>query len=64
MSYKIGDLVRINKGKGKGEVGIILDYQHVGRFYPSTHLTIKLASGETIKSKEVSYVDKLGENND
>ena len=64
MNFHIGDLVKVKKGQGKGQLGVILDYEHVGRFYPSIHLTIKLASGETIKSKEITYVQKLGDNNE
>ena len=59
----IGDLVKIKKNKGKGEVGVVLDYRHTGRFYPSIELTIKLASGETIR-KDKEHVQKLGDNND
>ena len=63
MSIHIGDLVKINKGASKGDIGIVLDYRHTGRFYPSTELTIKLPNGNTIK-KDRHYVQKLGENND
>ena len=58
-----GDLVKINKGASKGDIGIVLDYRHTGRFYPSTELTIKLSCGRTLK-KDYKNVDKLGENND
>ena len=58
-----GDLIRIIKGASKGEIGIVLDYRHTGRFYPSTELTIKLSCGRTIK-KDYKTVEKLGENND
>ena len=58
-----GDLVRIIKGQAKGDIGIVLDYRHTGRFYPSTELTIKLSCGRTIK-KDYKTVEKLGENND
>ena len=58
-----GDLVKINKGASKGEIGIVLDYRHTGRFYPSTELTIKLSCGRTLK-KDYKNVEKLGENND
>ena len=63
MSIHIGDLVKINKGASKDDIGIVLDYRHTGRFYPSTELTIKLPNGNTIK-KDRHYVQKLGENND
>ena len=63
MSIHIGDLVKINKGASKGDIGIVLDYRHTGRFYPSTELTIKLSCGRTIK-KDYKNVEKLGENND
>ena len=63
MSIHIGDLVKINKGASKDDIGIVLDYRHTGRFYPSTELTIKLSCGRTIK-KDYKNVDKLGENND
>ena len=63
MNFHIGDLVKINKNKGKGDIGIVLDYRSTGRFYPSIELTIKLASGETIR-KDYKTVEKLGENND
>ena len=63
MSIHIGDLVKINKGASKGDIGIVLDYRHTGRFYPSTELTIKLSCGRTIK-KDYKQVEKLGENND
>jgi hypothetical protein len=59
----IGDLVKITRHKAKGEVGVVLDYRHLGRFYPSIELTIKLASGETIR-KDKEHVQKLGDNND
>ena len=58
-----GDLVKIIKGARKGEIGIVLDYRHTGRFYPSTELTIKLSCGRTLK-KDYKNVEKLGENND
>ena len=58
-----GDLVKINKGASKGDIGIVLDYRHTGRFYPSTELTIKLSCGRTLK-KDYKNVEKLGENND
>ena len=60
---KIGDLVKVKKGFAKGEIGIVLDYRHTGRFYPSTELTIKLPCGNLIK-KDHEYVQKLGDNND
>ena len=63
MSIHIGDLVKINKGASKGEIGVVLDYRHTGRFYPSTELTIKLSCGRTLK-KDYKNVEKLGENND
>lgn len=63
MSIHIGDLVKINKGASKGDIGIVLDYRHTGRFYPSTELTIKLSCGRTLK-KDYKNVEKLGENND
>ena len=59
----IGDLVKITRHKAKDEVGVVLDYRHVGRFYPSIELTIRLASGETIR-KDKEHVQKLGDNND
>lgn len=55
-----GDLVKINKGACKGDIGIVLDYRHTGRFYPSTELTIKLSCGRTLK-KDYKNVEKLGE---
>ena len=58
-----GDLVKISKGASKGDIGIVLDYRHTGRFYPSTELTIKLSCGRTLK-KDYKNVEKLGENND
>ena len=58
-----GDLVRITKGASKGEIGIVLDYRHTGRFYPSIDLTLKLPCG-TIINKDHQRVEKLGENND
>ena len=63
MNFHIGDLVKISKNASKGEIGIVLDYRHTGRFYPSTELTIKLSCGRTIK-KDYKTVEKLGENND
>ena len=63
MNIHIGDLVKISKNASKGEIGIVLDYRHTGRFYPSTELTIKLSCGRTIK-KDYKTVEKLGENND
>jgi hypothetical protein len=63
MNYQIGDLVKIDKGQAKGDVGIVLDYRHTGRFYPSIELTIKMPCGRTIK-KDYKTVEKLGENND
>ena len=63
MNFRIGDLVKINNGQPKGDIGIVLDYRHTGRFYPSTELTIKLSCGRTIK-KDYQQVQKLGENND
>ena len=63
MNFRTGDLVKISKGASKGDIGIVLDYRHTGRFYPSTELTIKLSCGRTIK-KDYHYVQKLGENND
>lgn len=63
MSIHIGDLVKINKGASKDDIGIVLDYRHTGRFYPSTELTIKLSCGRTLK-KDHKNVEKLGENND
>ena len=60
---RCGDLVKINKGQAKGDVGIVLDYRHTGRFYPSTELTIKLPNGATI-IKDIDYIEKLGDNND
>ena len=63
MNFHTGDLVRIIKGASKGEIGIVLDYRHTGRFYPSIDLTIKLPCGTTI-NKDYQRVEKLGENND
>ena len=63
MNIHIGDLVKISKNASKGEIGIVLDYRHTGRFYPSTELTIKLSCGRTIK-KDYKTVEKLGDNND
>ena len=63
MNIHIGDLVKISKNASKGDIGIVLDYRHTGRFYPSTELTIKLSCGRTIK-KDYKTVEKLGENND
>ena len=63
MSIHIGDLVKINKGVSKDDIGIDLDYRHTGRFYPSTELTIKLSCGRTLK-KDYKNVEKLGEIND
>ena len=60
---RTGDLVKISKGAGKGEIGIVTDYRHTGRFYPSIDLTIKLSCGTTI-NKDYQRVEKLGENND
>ncbi len=60
---RTGDLVKINKGAGKGEIGVVTDYRHTGRFYPSIDLTIKLSCGRTI-NKDHQRVEKLGENND
>ena len=60
---RTGDLVKINKGAGKGEIGIVTDYRHTGRFYPSIDLTIKLPCGTTI-NKDCQRVEKLGENNE
>ena len=59
----IGDLVKIDQGQGKNDIGIVLDYRHTGRFYPSTELTIKLSCGRTIK-KDYKNVQKLGDNNE
>jgi len=63
MNIHIGDLVKIGKNASKGDIGIVLDYRHTGRFYPSTELTIKLSCGRTIK-KDYKTVEKLGDNND
>ena len=63
MNIHIGDLVKISKNASKGDIGIVLDYRHTGRFYPSTELTIKLSCGRTIK-KDYKTVEKLGDNND
>jgi len=58
-----GDLVRVTKGQYKTHIGIVIDYRHTGRFYPSTELTIKLPNGATI-TKDIGYIEKLGDNND
>ena len=58
-----GDLVKISQGQAKDDIGIVLDYRHTGRFYPSIELTIKLSCGRTLK-KDYKNVEKLGENND
>ena len=63
MNYQIGDLVKIEKGQAKDDIGIVLDYRHTGRFYPSIELTIQMPCGRTIK-KDYKTVEKLGENND
>lgn len=63
MSIRIGDIVKVNKGQAKDDIGIVLDYRHTGRFYPSIELTIQLPCGRTFK-KDHHYVQKLGENND
>ena len=63
MNFRTGDLVKINQGQGKDDIGIVLDYRHTGRFYPSTELTIKLSCGRTIK-KDYKNVEKLGDNNE
>ena len=63
MNFHIGDLVKINQGQGKHDIGVVLDYRSTGRFYPSTELTIKLSSGRTIR-KDYKTVEKLGDNND
>jgi len=63
MNFRTGDLVKINQGQGKDDIGIVLDYRHTGRFYPSTELTIKLSCGRTIK-KDYKNVQKLGDNNE
>lgn len=59
MNFHTGDLVKIDKDN----IGIVLDYRHTGRFYPSIELTIKLSCGRTIK-KDYKTVEKLGEKND
>mgnify|MGYP005729268553 FL=1 len=63
MNFHTGDLVKISKGQGKDDIGIVLDYRHTGRFYPSIELTIQLPCGKIIK-KDYQRVEKLGENND
>ena len=63
MNFRTGDLVKIDQGQGKNDIGIVLDYRHTGRFYPSTELTIKLSCGRTIK-KDYKNVEKLGDNNE
>lgn len=63
MNFHTGDLVKINQGQGKDDIGMVLDYRHTGRFYPSIELTIKLSCGRTIK-KDYKTVEKLGEKND
>ena len=63
MNFHIGDLVKINNGQAKNDLGIVLDYRSTGRFYPSIELTIKLCCGRTIK-KDYKQVKKLGEKND
>jgi hypothetical protein len=63
MNFRTGDLVKIGQGQGKNDIGIVLDYRHTGRFYPSTELTIKLPCGTTIR-KDYKTVEKLGESND
>ena len=63
MNFHTGDLVKINKGASKGEIGIVLDYRPTGRFYPSIELTIQLPCGRTTK-KDYQRVEKLGEKND
>ena len=60
---RTGDLVKINKGVGKGEIGIVTDWRPTGRFYPSIDLTLKLPCGTTI-NKDHQRVEKLGEKND
>ena len=59
----IGDLVRVTKGQYKTHIGIVLDWRHTGRFYPSTELTIKMPNGATI-IKDKAQLEKLGDNND
>ena len=61
MNFHIGDLVKIEQGQGKNDIGIVLDYRSTGRFYPSIELTIKLPCGRTIR-KDYKRVEKLGEN--
>jgi len=63
MNFRTGDLVKIDQGQGKDDIGIVLDYRHTGRFYPSTELTIKLSCGRKIK-KDYKNVQKLGDNNE
>jgi hypothetical protein len=63
MDHQIGDLVKISKGEANSDIGIVLDYRHTGRFYPSIELTIQLPCGRTIK-KDHQTVEKLGDNND
>ena len=59
----IGDLVRVTKGQYKAHIGIVLDWRHTGRFYPSTELTIKMPNGATI-IKDKGQLEKLGDNNE
>ena len=63
MNFRTGDLIKIDQGQGKNDIGIVLDYRPTGRFYPSIELTIKLSCGRTIK-KDYKTVQKLGDNND
>ena len=60
---QVGDLVKIETGFAKGDIGIVLDYRQTGRFYPSIELTIKLVCGNLIKM-DYEDVQKLGDNSD
>ena len=63
MNFHIGDLVKIGQEQGKNDIGIVIDYRHTGRFYPSIELTIKLSCGRTIR-KDYKTVEKLKDNNE
>ena len=66
----IGKLVRYKKhgNRGKREffgIGVVMDYRSVGRFYPSTELTIQFPNSKdpkrTVMHTDIGRVEFLDE---
>ena len=55
---RIGRLVKHKKYKW---IGLVLDWRHIGRFYPSIELTIR-RNNQTLRADErsVVYLDEAG----